>query len=79
MSQLELPDLLTCSCDVSEPKQSDSVDLLVETTTNQSNQTQVSKLEDTPAFYGDTGTTLWTNISIVVSAFLLYKLIRNWR
>ena len=82
MSQLELPDLLTCSCasnNILEQKQDDSVDLLVDgsqsSQSSQPNQTQINKL--------DTGTTsnvsMWGNVGIVVGAYLLYKIMRNWR
>lgn len=79
MSQLELPDLLTCSCasnNILEQKQDDSVDLFVDgSQSSQPNQTQINKL--------DTGTTsnvsMWGNVGIVVGAYLLYKIMRNWR
>ncbi len=84
MSQLELPDLLTCSCasnNILEQKQDDSVDLFVDgSQSSQPNQTQVNKLDDSNR---DTGTTsnvsMWTNVGIVVGAYLLYKIMRNWR
>ncbi len=75
MSQMELPDLLIWLCNVSnnvsEQKRGDSVDLLAD-------ESQMH------ASYNNTGTesstaNLWTNVGIVVSAFLLYKLVRNWR
>ena len=84
MSQLELPDLLTCSCSSNntlEQKQDDSVDLFVAgSQSSQPNQTQINKLDD---FNRDTGTSsninMLTNVGIVVGAYLLYKIMRNWR
>ena len=85
MSQLELPDLLTCPCSSNntlEQKQEDSVDLFVDgSQSSQPNQTQVNNLEDDAN--RDTETTsnvsMWANVGIVVGAYLLYKIMRNWR
>ncbi len=87
MSQLELPDLLTCSCSVSnnvsnsasDQKLGDSVDLLVDGSQTYASYNNTGTESSTASSTESSTAAMWTNVGIVVSAFLLYKLVRNWR
>jgi len=79
MSQLELPDLLSCSCSDTQ-KQPNPVDPIADNLPNQTpNSPIVSYSNDVKSSTYTSSKSVWANVYIVVGAYLLYKLMRNWR